>query len=214
MVVLGNHILPSWTLRQHGALPRCLLPAPALLKLTFVAAYRYRPAPSAPPNFSAAIALFAPLLSVLILWLIFALPAVFSSTKNQTAAACTLFCSMILATCYTAAVVMVLLFSPGSALFTGTYLAAHFAWFSARVHTDAITGSHLVGYAMSFAVVVILYCAHAWPATELPMPDIAYVAVMWLPDAIARVVHKSMSGVLGALLAHSTCWRLVGDKDD
>lgn len=205
---------PSWTLRRDGALPRCRTPAPAALKLAFVFAFRLRVADPAPPGFSSSVALFAPLFSVLLLWLAFMLPAVFTQSRNPTAAACTLFTTMLLATAFNASIVVVLLVTPESALFTGTFLAAHLAWFSAKVHVDATVATHVLLHVMHAAVAVCLYCAYAWPKTATPMPDAAFLAVLWLPDALARLLDAVLSSVGGALLAHTSCWRLVGDKED
>jgi hypothetical protein len=204
----------QWTLRGNGSLPRCHAQAPPLLKLALVLLFRQRSVDhlrAAPDGF---VALFVPMLAVVLLWLALVAPACFTLAKNFTATICATCAGLLLATAYLGAIVAAAVFAPGVALFCAGYLAAHAAWFLAHVHEDAVHGSPWVTNTMHVALAVVAVTFTALPATVHPMPDIAYVALMWLPETINWCVYNSFQAVAALYLSDSTCWSFVGEKDE
>jgi hypothetical protein len=206
--------ISQWTLNGNGSLPRCHAQAPPPLKLALVLLFRHRWTDHlqvAPDGF---VALFVPTLAVVLAWLALVAPACFTLAKNFTATICATCAGLLLATAYLGAIVVAAVFVPSVALFCAGYLATHAAWFLAHVHEDAVHGTHWVANTMHVALAVVAATFAALPATVHHTPDIAYVVLMWLPEAINWCVYNGFQAVAASYLSDSTCWCFVGEKNE
>jgi hypothetical protein len=205
---------PQWTLRGDGSLPRCHANVHPAMKLALVLMFRHRPMrhhSSAPNGF---VALFCPLLAVTLLWVALMLPACFTLAKNFTATICTTCAGLCLVVSYAGAVVVAAIFFPAVALFCAASLAAHAAWFLGGVHKDAAHGNNVLSGVMHVACALVALSYFALPDTALETPDIAYSLLMWLPELINYFVYNLFQLLAALYLDNSTCWFLVGCKDE
>jgi hypothetical protein len=203
-----------WTLRKDGCVPRAASAAPALLKTALTFGFRSRKSLAPASLVPGGVALFMPLAAVFAIWFACVLPAAFTLDKNRTATSCLLCAGTILFVAYFGAVVVCAVFHAHLALFCGSSLAAHLAWFLATAHPDLVHGHRTLSTLMHAAVATMVVVTCSWPPTSAETPDIAYFALAWLPECINFFVLDAFEMFAGFMLQQSTCWQLVGEKEE
>jgi hypothetical protein len=204
----------AWTLYGSGAMPLTLRHAPILLKLALVCAFKFKQGVDEDTLVRGVAAGYMPVVCTFIIWFLLTLPSLCIDTKNNTASICYAVFGNLLFISYIVGLSISIVLAPHTTVFLGGSAAVHFAWFVSKAHHSALHGANLIQSCLYGVICIwMYYCVFALPEC-LHIADFHFLIYMWVPEGINWVLNWVTNKVCGFLLHRSTCWRLVGDKDD
>jgi hypothetical protein len=188
--------------------------APILLKIALVLAFKLKQGPVESALSKGVGAAYLPLGFTFLLWFLLTLPSLCVETRNNTASLCYVVYGNVLFTIYVAGLTLSIVLQPEATVFLAASAAVHFAWFCSEVHDSALHGKNVMQSCMYGTICVwMYYCVYALPSC-LNVPDFHFLMFMWVPEMINVVLNFFVTRFLAMVLVRTTCWRLVGDKDD